>query len=81
MKVNVIGKSHLQGVSKRTGNPYDFIQLHYNGPARGVIGQAAMTVSMDPSMVNFESITVPGYYNLDFDNRGYPVELTPISGK
>lgn len=81
MKVRVIGKSHLQGISKRTGNPYDFIQLHYNGPARGVIGLGAMTVSMDPGLVNFDSIAVPGDYNLEFDNRGYPVELTPVSGK
>jgi len=25
MKIKVTGKAHLQGTSKRTGNPYDFI--------------------------------------------------------
>jgi len=43
MKITVIGKAHLQGTSKKTGNPYNFIQLHYNGPARNVVGLAAMT--------------------------------------
>ena len=36
MKIKVISKAHLKGTSKKTDNPYDFIQVHYNGPARGV---------------------------------------------
>jgi len=81
MKINVIGKAHLQGTSKKTGNPYNFIQLHYNGPARNVVGLAAMTLSLDPSMIPFDSIVVPGDYNVEFDNRGYPVEFAPVPGK
>jgi len=81
MKIRVIGKAHLQGTSKRTGNPYDFIQLHYNGPARNVEGLAAMTLSLDPSMVHFDSIMVPGDYNVEFDQRGYPVEFAPVPSK
>ncbi len=81
MKINVIGKAHLQGTSKRTGNPYNFIQVHYNGPVRNVVGLAAMTLSLDPSMVHFDSIVVPGDYNVEFDNRGYPVAFAPVPGK
>ncbi len=81
MKINVIGKAHLHGTSKRTGAPYNFIQVHYNGPARGVVGLAAMTLSLDPSKVEFDSIVVPGDYNVEFDNRGYPVEFGPVPGK
>lgn len=83
MKIKVIGKAHLQGTSKRTGAPYNFIQVHYNGPARGVIGDAALTVNLDPSMVNFDSIVVPGDYSVEFDQRGYPVSFgpAPASGK
>lgn len=81
MKINVIGKAHLQGTSKRTGKPYDFIQLHYNGPARGVDGMAAMTLSLDPSMFPYSSIVIPGAYNVEFDQRGYPVEFAPVPGK
>ena len=48
MRIKVIGKAHLKGTSKRTGNPYDFIQIHYNGAAFGVEGVAACTLSLDP---------------------------------
>jgi len=81
MKIKVIGKAHLQGTSKQTGNPYDFIQAHYNGSARNVVGLAAMTLTLEPSMVHFDSIMVPGGYNVEFDNHGYPVEFAPIPGK
>ncbi len=81
MKIKVIGKAHLKGTSKKTGNPYDFIQLHYNGPARGVVGLAAKTFSLDPSIFRFDSIVVPGDYIVEFDNRGYPVEFSPVSNK
>jgi len=81
MKIAVIGKAHLQGTSKKTGNPYDFIQLHYNGPARNVVGLAAMTLSLAPSMVRYDAIMVPGDYNVEFDNRGYPVAFAPVPGK
>ncbi len=81
MKVRVIGKAHLKGTSKKTGNPYDFIQIHYVGPARNVVGQAGMTFSLDPSIFRFDSIMVPGEYVVEFDNRGYPVEFAPVPGK
>ena len=47
MKIRVIGRSHLQGTSKKTGRPYDFIQVH-NGKAFGVEGLAALTLFLDP---------------------------------
>lgn len=78
MKIKVIGKAHLHGVSKRTGNPYDFIQLHYNGTARDVIGTAALQVNLDPSLTRFDEIIVGEEYNLVFDNRGYIVEFSPV---
>lgn len=84
MKIKVVGKAHLSGTSRKNGKPYDFIQLHYLGLARGVIGTAALTASLDPQMVDFDSIPVPCDAVLEFDGRGYPVEFTPIpapSGK
>ncbi len=44
MKIHVVGKLRLQGTSKKTGNPYDFIQIHYLGCAPGVIGNADLTL-------------------------------------
>lgn len=81
MKIKVIGKAHLKGTSRRTGNPYDFIQVHYNSPAQGVEGIAALTVNLNPSQVNYDSIAVSGEYNVEFDQRGYPVVFAPVSGK
>ena len=51
MKIHVVGKAHLAGTSKKTGKPYDFIQLHYLGRARGIIGDAALTASLDPHIM------------------------------
>lgn len=59
MKIKVVGKAHLQGTSKKTGNPYDFIQVHYLGRAPGVIGDAALTLNLDPNMHPYEKIAIP----------------------
>ena len=79
MIIKVIGKAHLKGTSKKTGNPYDFIQVHYNGRARGVEGQAALTLSLDPVDFPFADVIVGGDYNVEFDNRGYIVEFLPVT--
>lgn len=47
MRIKVIGKARLSGTSKKTGKPYDCVQIHYNGKARGVDGLAAITLSLD----------------------------------
>ena len=47
MKIKVIGKAHLKGASKKTGNSCDLIQVHYSGKAHGVDGTAALTLSLD----------------------------------
>lgn len=41
MKIKVIGKAHFEGTSKKTGNEYNFHQIHYIGKSRGVEGDAA----------------------------------------
>lgn len=75
MKIKVFGKAHLEGISKKTGKPYNFNQVHYLGKTRGVEGQAALTLMLDPTEVPFSSIMVGEEYNVEFDNRGYPVEF------
>ena len=78
MKVKVSGKAHLKGTSKRTGNDYDFIQVHYLGPDRGVEGLAAKTLSLDPARYPYDMIHIDRDYLVEFDDRGYPVEFTPV---
>ena len=77
MKIAVIGKAHLEGTSKKTGKPYNFNQLHYIGKARGVEGDAALTLSLDPAMYPLDSIVVGNEYVVDFDQRGYVVSFVP----
>ena len=73
MKIQVEGKAHLKGTSKRTGNNYDFVQVHYLGKARGVDGLAAKTVNLDPKDYLLSDIVVGGVYDVEFDDRGYVV--------
>lgn len=75
MKVRLVGKERRTGVSKKTGKTYDFVVIHYIAPARGVIGEAAQTVIIDPGLFPFENIA-PGMFDLEFDNRGNVLALT-----
>lgn len=75
MKIHVEGKAHLKGVSKKSGNPYDFVQVHYLGKARGVEGLAAKTLNLDPRTYPLETISVDHTYEVEFDDRGYCVSF------
>lgn len=76
MKIKVYGKAHLEGTSKKTGNAYNFNQVHYLGKARGVEGLAALTLMLDPKEYPIGSIMVGEEYNVEFDNRGYVQEFS-----
>ena len=75
MTIRVLGKSHLEGISKKTGKPYNFNQVHYIGKAYGVEGQAALTQSLDPKAYPLDQILVGRDYHIEFDNRGYVTEF------
>lgn len=77
MKIKVIGKAHFEGTSKKSGNPYSFNQVHYTGKARGVVGEAALTVTLDPDIYPYDKIEVGQSYNLECDTKGYVVEFAP----
>lgn len=78
MKIKVIGKAHREGKSKRTGNDYNFNQIHYNGPDRGVEGLAALVLNLDPSLIAYQDIKLNAEYEVDFGPRGYVVGFTPV---
>ena len=75
MKIKVIGKAHRE----EERNPYNFNQVHYTGPARGVEGLSAQTLSLDPQTYPYDSITLGIDYDAEFDNRGYLVDFRPVS--
>lgn len=76
MRIKVYGKAHLEGVAKKSGNPYNFNQVHYLGKARGVEGQAALTLALDSFDYPIERIEVGREYDVEFDNRGYVGSLS-----
>ena len=55
MKIKVIGKAHRE----EERNPYNFNQVHYNGPDRGVEGMAALTLNLNPPLLPYADITSP----------------------
>lgn len=75
MKIQVEGKAHLEGTSKRTGKEYNFNQIHYLAKSHGVVGLAAQTVSLDPNAYPFNDIIVGGVYNIEFDRNGFVQEF------
>lgn len=77
MRIKVYGKAHLEGVAKKSGNPYNFNQVHYLGKARGVEGQAALTLALDSFDYPIDRIEVGREYDVEFDNRGYVVAFAP----
>jgi len=77
MKIKVIGKAHREGVAKKTGNPYNFNQVHYTGPDRGVEGLASLILNLDPSVIPYADIKLNANYDVEFNNRGYVVSFTP----
>ena len=76
MRIKVYGKSHLEGIAKKTGNPYNFNQVHYLGKARNVEGQAALTLALDPHDYPIDRIEVGKEYDVEFDQRGYVIGFT-----
>ena len=78
MRIKVYGKAHLEGVAKKTGNPYNFNQVHFLGKARGVEGLAAQTLALDPFDYPIDRIDVNREYDVEFDNRGYVVGFSPV---
>lgn len=75
MKIKVNGKAHRVGTSKKTGNPYDFIQLHYTAPDRGVEGLASLTVNIDSALYPYEKIIVGKEYFIEYGRSGYVVSF------
>lgn len=78
MKITVLGKSHMEGTSKKTGKPYNLNQVHYLGKSRNVEGQAALTLFLDAIEYPYDSIKIGRTYDAEFDQYGYIVEFVEL---
>ena len=75
MIINVIGKRHLSGTSKKSGKPFDFSEVFYIGTQRNIEGQAGLSFTVDPSVLSFPEIVVGADYNAEFGPGGYLVRF------
>lgn len=77
MIIQYIGQIRLKGTSKKTGNPYDFIQLHYVKDDRGFSGRATAVKSLDPGRVDTSKLVPDQYYDVDCDDSGNFLSFRP----
>lgn len=75
MIINVIGKRHCSGTSKKSGKPFDFSEVFYIGTQRNIEGQAGQSFTVDPSVLSFPEIVVGADYNAEFGPGGYLVSF------
>ena len=73
MKVKVIGKQHMEGTSKKSGNDYNINIVHFIAKDPQVNGFSANTVTLDGKTYPIESIILDSEYNLDYGPRGFVV--------
>lgn len=80
MKIKVLGKAHLEGTSKKTGNAYNFNQVHYLGSDPYVEGQAALTLALDPGLAPYQTIELGATYDVEYGPRNRVVGFRKVNG-
>lgn len=77
MKIEVIGKQHLNGTSRKTGKPYDFTVVHFNITQFGVEGLSACTLNIGNELIAYNDIHLGVEYIIEFDFHGRVVKVSP----
>lgn len=75
MIINVIGKRHCSGTSKKSGKPFDFSEVYYIGEQRNIEGKAGLSFTVDPSVLSYPEIVVGADYIAEFGPGGYLVSF------
>lgn len=78
MVVKVIGKQHMEGTSKKSGNEYNINIVHCIGRDPQVNGFAAMNVTLNAKDYPLDTILLDKEYNLDYGPRGFVVGFTRV---
>ena len=81
MELRIFGKSRRQGISKKSGKPYDFTELHYLARRRGVEGLAAVSKTVDPATIAYDAIELNADYIIEYDESGAIVEMRKADSK
>lgn len=72
MKATLVGFEHLQGVSKKTGNDYNFYKCYFTAADKRVTGYKVLETLVNPdNCPDLEKLQLPARCDLikDFDNR------------
>lgn len=77
MILKVEGIAHMKGVSKKTGNSYDFYTIHFLSKLRNVNGLAAMTKNISTDVTGIDRVIVGQHYNVETDLNGKVISITP----
>ena len=77
MKINVVGKEHAEGTSKKTGKAYSLNIVYYTAVKTGVNGMIAERAALSAADFGFDTIQVGKAYNLEYDNRGFVSDFYP----
>lgn len=77
MRVKVLGKQNLQGVSRKTGKEFNSNVVHVMFQKNGVDGDAVQTIWLDPQTYPLASIKLGQTYNVDYDSAGFLLGFTP----
>lgn len=76
MNVVICGKVHRQGTS-RAGRDYDFNEIHFLAPQRGIEGLAAVTKIVGKDVIAYDKILVQQSYDLEIDLQGNIISMRP----
>lgn len=77
MKVTVLGKQNLSGISRKTGKKFNSNVVHVSMEKNGVEGKAVQTIWLDPASYPLEKIRVGGTYQADYDSQGFLLAFSP----
>jgi hypothetical protein len=70
MVTEIVGKCHRQGISKTSGKPYDFSEVHYLGRKKGVEGLAAVAKTVGADIIAYDDIAIGEMYDIERDDDG-----------
>lgn len=73
--VQILGKVHRYGKSKKTGNDYDFTEIHFTVKLRGVDGVACRTALISSDVISSDRILLNQHYDLETDLDGHIVAV------
>ena len=76
MKVTVVGKEHVSGKSRKTGNPFDANIAHVTHKKNGCEGLTVDSIWLDTAAYPLRGIEVGAEYNVDRDSRGFIVDFS-----